>query len=54
MGGYKVLGDIGIPYALIEPLKESGRNTARATLGSGLAVSAFPLDVPVLQLLGHP
>ena len=27
--------------------KESGRNTARATLGSGLAVSAFPLDVPV-------
>ena len=26
---------------------ESGRNTARATLGPDLAVSAFPLDVPV-------
>ena len=25
----------------------SGRNTMRATLGSGLAVSAFPLYVPV-------
>jgi len=25
----------------------SGRNTARATLGEGLAVSAFPLYVPV-------
>ncbi len=25
---------------------ESGSNTARATLGSGLAVSAFPLYVP--------
>jgi quinol monooxygenase YgiN len=26
---------------------ESGRNTARATLGPDLAVSAFPLYVPV-------
>jgi hypothetical protein len=26
---------------------ESGRNTARATLGAGLAVSAFPRYVPV-------
>jgi hypothetical protein len=31
-----------------EPLvQQSGRNTARAALGTGLAVSAFPLYVPV-------
>jgi hypothetical protein len=28
-------------------LKESGKNAARATLGAGLAVSAFPRYVPV-------
>jgi hypothetical protein len=32
---------------LLSPRAVSGRNTTRATLGKGLAVSAFPLYVPV-------